>query len=198
MSNEGSQVVIASAIALIGVLASAIISSSISKRSAYLAAVTAERSKWIEKLRSNIAELAGICNYVHMKLSTDMDYASSAELDEMIRRIEHLAAMIRLQLNPNGKIDQNIIEIILKMPLLATQKRDVRIFSADLLLVSHAQWLLKEEWETVKSEAAGLPMRCIIAYKRRQRAKAYKAFCEHDGSLEPLEAEPSAKQDGLQ
>ncbi len=98
--------------------------------------------------------------------------------------------LIRLQLNPEGVVEQNIIEIVEGIARLAEKRKDFRVFTAHWLLIRHAQWLLKEEWATVKSEAAGLLRRIGAAVKRRQRAKAYQVFCTDDGSLAPLDKEP--------
>jgi hypothetical protein len=57
------------------------------------------------------------------------------------------------------------------------------VFSAHWLLIGHSQWLLKEEWETVKFEAAGWCRRFILIVKRWRRAWAYRVFCRDDGSL---------------
>ena len=105
--------------------------------------------------------------------------------DELRQKVETLVATIRLQLNPEGNIDKNIIGILQHIVFLADRGKPA-VFSAQGLLTRHSQWLLKEEWETVKSEAAGWWRRGGIAVKRRQRERAYRVFCEGEGSLNEL------------
>jgi hypothetical protein len=178
--EAGWPVIIAAAIAFIGVLFSAAISFTVARRSNYLTSVTAERSKWIDKLRTNIAELLGLCAFIN-NLTNDTSPIS----DEHRHTIETLAATIRLQLNPQGKIDQNIIEILQHIIFLAAKRKNAG-FTAQWLLTRHSQWLLKEEWETVKSEAAGWWRRVVIAVKRRRRARNYRVFCQNKGSVKEL------------
>jgi hypothetical protein len=193
LGESSSPVVFAAVVALFGAIVSAIIALLISRRTTYLTAVTAERSKWIDKLRNNIAELAGICAYIHSKgTATGLTaYSeSSPEYDELLMKIENLEALIQLQLNPRGRIDQNIIEILQKIAHLA-KMHDFRMYSAHWLLIHHAQWLLKEEWETVKYEAAGSVRRIVATLKRWWRARQYRKFCEWDGSLADIRQEQS-------
>jgi hypothetical protein len=98
--EAGWPVIIASVIAFVGVICSAIISFAVARRANYLTSVTAERSKWLDKLRTNIAELAALCVFEHYKRRTGdrMAYVHSSEYDEILQRIETLEATIRLQL----------------------------------------------------------------------------------------------------
>jgi hypothetical protein len=190
ITDGGWPVIIAAGIAVVGVIISATISAFISRRASYLTSVTAERSKWIDKLRTNIAELLGLCAFIHYNRPPDTSLSylqQSPEGDELRRKVETLVATIRLQLNPEGKIDQNIIEILQHIVFLADRGKNAG-FSAQWLLTRHSQWLLKEEWETVKWEAAGCRRRVVIAVNRRQRERAYRAFCEDKGSLRELAA----------
>jgi len=191
ISGTGWPIIIAALIALFGALTSAIIALSISRRSAYLTSVTAERSKWIDKLRINIAELSGLCSYLNYKSVMISNYWETSEYDEMLRQIEKLEALIRLQLNPRGLIDQNIISIVQVIARLAQNRTDNRFYDAQWLLILHSQWLLKEEWETVKSEAAGSVRRIAAAIKRWRRERAYRSFCTDEGSLAPLKEQAS-------
>ena len=144
------------AIALIGVFLSAFVSAFVanvvSKRSAYITSVTAERSKWIDKLRSNIAELLGVCGAIHLSSS---DKTSDKALEKR-QNADRLIALITLQLNPNDKsgIDQNLIKLLPEL-VKSSEKDDnsYRVFEQSF--VRHAQFLLKEEWEKVKTEAKG-------------------------------------------
>ena len=198
ISDAGWPIIIAAAIALFGALISAIIALSISRRATYLTSVTAERSKWIDKLRANISELAGLCSYLKYKTVLAPNYFESPDYDEVFRQIEKLAAMTRLQLNPNGPIDSNILEIVEDIASLSQQRTDYRFYAAQWLLIRHSQWLLKEEWEKVKSEAAGTGRRVAAAIKRWRRLRAYRIFCAGDGSLTRLSrAAEDAERSGV-
>lgn len=144
--------VAAAVIALIGVFLSAFVANVGSKRSAYITAVTAERSKWIDKLRSNIAELLGVCGAIHLSSSDKM----SDKALEKRQSADRLIALITLQLNPNDKsdIDQNLIKLLPEL-VKSSEKDDNSYRVFEQRFVRHAQFLLKEEWEKVKTEAKG-------------------------------------------
>lgn len=171
-------------IALVGVLLSAFVANMVSKRSAYITAVTAERSKWIDKLRSNIADLLGVCGVIHTSMPLEatkkVTYLNSAEYRMNTQSADRLIALIALQLNPNDKsgIDQNLIKLL--PGLVESSEKDdegYRVF--EQRFVRHAQFLLKEEWEKVKSEAKGTFWAWLTGSgcKRRKRAKEYRKFC---------------------
>ncbi len=168
----------ASFIALIGVIISAIISIIISRRSSFITAVTAERSKWIDKLRENIAELLGTCGAMRLALPD----VTSGEARGRREKADRLIALITMQLNPGNLIDANMIGLL---PLFATrtESQDEDYRGLEKAFVRHAQFLLKEEWEKVKFEAMGLlsKPRWYKAYWKRKAA--YEGFCTQTVSL---------------
>ena len=85
--------------AVVAALTSALVALTVSKRSGYITSVTAERSKWIDKLRGNIAELLSICSSINM---TRNDKTSA---DALVKRrdADKLVALITLQLNPRSE-----------------------------------------------------------------------------------------------
>lgn len=131
------------AIALIGVFLSAFVSAfvanAVSKRSAYITAVTAERSKWIDKLRSNIADLLGVCGAIHLSSS---DKTSDKALEKR-QNADRLIALITLQLNPNDKsgIDKELIELLPKL-VSSSEKADNSYRDFEKSFVRYAQFLL--------------------------------------------------------
>lgn len=171
--------IVVAIIALTGVVLSAFVAFTVSKRSAYITSVTAERSKWIDKLRGNIAELLAVCGSIHM---TPTDKTSDVSLAKR-RDADRLIALITLQLNPFDKsgIDQNLIGLLPK--LVRSSESDSGEFREfEQQFVRHAQFLLKEEWEKVKSEAKGATLAWLTgaACKRKKRAEEYRKFCETD------------------
>lgn len=179
---EPPAVLVAAAIALVGVLFSALVSAVVARRGTYIATVTAERSKWIDSLRSNISEALGTASYLHGLIVEEGVEAVDEEDNELLRRTAVLLATIRLQLNPLGEIDANIILLLRAMP--ARVRRDDDTYdNFEMLLIRHSQWLLKEEWEKVKYESRGLSRFLIEPLKRYRRLRKYRFFCRNDGAL---------------
>ena len=163
--KENSNVVsiLVAVLALAGVFVAALISAfvalSSSKRSTYIASVTTERSKWIEKLRGNIAELLSVLGAISREAAKSKETQEEKLKEEASARrteADKLIALITLQLNPFDKsgIDQELIKL---MPELveAAENQSQNYRKCELQFVKHAQFLLKEEWEKVKSEAQG-------------------------------------------
>lgn len=110
------------------------------RRSVYISSVTAERSKWIEKLRSNIAELLQVCAAINNETQTSQAY------DEKRNKADGLISLISLQLNPadEGGIDKNLIAY-LRILVEATEKPGDEFRKEEKKLVRHSQFMLKEE-----------------------------------------------------
>jgi hypothetical protein len=180
MTNFSDPGVIAAIIALIGVLISAAISTSISRRASYITAVTTERSKWIDKLRENIAALLGNCGAIRAETATTTTTQEAAAHRE---NTDRLIALITMQLNPGNPIDANMIGLLPLFPNSA-EKDKPSYRSLEKAFVRHAQYLLKEEWEKVKDEARGwwAPRLCSIS-KRHKRETEYKAYCSKSESF---------------
>jgi hypothetical protein len=183
--------IIVAFIALAGVIISALISKLISGRTLYINAVTVERSKWIDRLRENIATCSG-----HLRTLSYLTEVAEiraavvpinlAEQDALVKEINKLISLISLQLNPFGEIDRNIISILARMPALANSRSGEKLRTADDLLIKHSQWLLKTEWEKVKSETRGFVLRRWAAIKACCHIHRYRQFCKSAGSLSAL------------
>ncbi len=106
---------IAAGVSLLVAIMAAAISLTVQTRNNYLQAVTAERSKWIDKLRSNISLLSGMIrtfsykNLSHAIVFNSPEYISA--LDDMSKMI----SLIRLQLNPDGNVDRNLLRLIARV-----------------------------------------------------------------------------------
>ena len=159
---KGSEPLLVAIIALSGVLISAIIGGLIafvtSRKALYVNAVTVERSKWIAKLRNNFAEYPSIAHALFYEANKAKDHDGpinlSPEYFVLLRELQKMKSLLKLQLNPNGKIDRNIILIVDRIYDLARASTfGPELAGAELLLVLHAQFLLKAEWEKVKLEA---------------------------------------------
>jgi hypothetical protein len=170
-------------IAFTGVLLSALVSAIVARRGSYITAVTAERSKWIDRLRTNIAELLGALGHVHTKLSVDGAYRKEKEYFEDLKTIDTLIATITLQLNPRGSVDTNIIKLLERMPGEVDSSEATRYRDVERALVLHSQRLLKEEWEKVKYEARLAITRPLAWPGRWRRAWHYTRFCKTKDSF---------------
>ncbi|MGD9885185.1 MAG: hypothetical protein AB7J30_16235 [Hyphomicrobium sp.] len=138
--------------------------------------VTAERVKWINALRENVAELTGLTYNWSASGTWDetsgepgQDKERQKARDETVLKLDRLQMLIKLQLNPIE--DQAIIS---KLDELRGHTHKFRIdqLKADLsALISMVQALLKDEWEKVKDEARSslIPrwLRCKPVCSRR-------------------------------
>lgn len=169
----------AACIALLGVFLSAIISLLISGRNLFVNTVTIERSKWIEKLRQNIASCSGLLRTLSYKVTAGN--LTAVEREEFMQKINRLISLIRLQLNPFGEIDQTILSLLESMPALAEQQNGAPLRTADDRLIKHSQWLLKAEWEKVKYEPRWWLFRWYGRAKARCHLARYTRFRDGDG-----------------
>jgi hypothetical protein len=159
-------------IALCGVIFAAFSAFVTGRRSVYISSVTAERSKWIDKLRSNIADLLQLCAAINNEQKNMPAY------DEKRNKADGLIAIISLQLNPLDEdgIDKNLIAH-LRILVDAAQK-DSGFRTEEAKFVRHSQFMLKEEWEKVKSEARGLIATLWNKFQGKKCARkcAYQCF----------------------
>lgn len=177
-ANPGATATISAAIiAVCGVIFSAFSAFVTGRRSIYISSVTAERSKWIEKLRSNIAELLQVCAAINNETQGTQAY------DDRRNRADGLISLISLQLNPadEGGIDKNLIAH-LRILVKATTKSPDEFRKEEEKFVRHSQFMLKEEWEKVKSEARGLISTIWdkVQGKKCTRKCAYKRFVREE------------------
>lgn len=172
---------------LSGALVSALVSWFVARRNVYVNAITAERSKWLDKIRQNVADHSAIVTSITALSVADGagETSTLAAKGEKITELTRVESMIRLQLNPSGRIDGHIIRML----------RNTDIFTPDALvliseltdkMVLHFQFLLKAEWETVKWEAGGLLSRLLILLKAWKRSHAYTSFLEEDGRYDHI------------
>ena len=105
MLERLSEPVVVAIIALAGVLISATISALIafvtSRKALYVNAVTVERSKWIEKLRANLAKYSGLAHSLFYKAKSEnwTEGNVSPEYYELLRQLQDLRSLLKLQLN---------------------------------------------------------------------------------------------------
>ena len=118
------------------------------RRTTFINAVTAERVKWINTLRENLSQFAGLL-YNYVGVAHDDDDASR----EIWKQTDRLRMLIKLQLNPQEPIDQKI-EALLDQ--IYHDNEGIGTDGAIKLLdelIKCGQQLLKQEWDKVKEEA---------------------------------------------
>lgn len=181
-------------IPLSGAVGGAIASLLIAGRKLYVTSITIERSKWIEKLRTNLAAYsAELLTYgIKHSLTTQAEKSrrrlfgrapdTSNDLTERFQRIEELSSVIQLQLNPGNQTDRTLIFLLKHCGLFfAGELKELNRFNG--LLMQHSQWLLKAEWEKVKWEAGGLLYRAWHWSDAGKRARSYRRFLAGEGSV---------------
>lgn len=187
-------------IALIGAIAAALVAYLTSARSVYVTAITVERSKWIEKLRDSMSCASSLM----VKVSNRLQFFSgrlgggpevtSKEMVDSLEALSEVIAKIQLQLNPFGVVDRNILRLVEAMSFAHDTEFEL-IQDADRLLIGHAQWLLKIEWEKVKYEARGWLYRFSHVGWEARRLGRYQEWAAAEGSIEAV-VERFAKEAG--
>jgi hypothetical protein len=146
----------------------------LSRRTAFINTVTAERVKWIDKLRDNISTFCGL-TYTWQASRLE---GQPGEVD-VLKQIDKLRHLIRLQLNPEGGDDKKIEDLIARIPELTHETRvdDLKVALNELVQVS--QKLLKAEWEKVKEESKRGDLKeaehCLAPILRKLNALCTKA-----------------------
>jgi len=119
-----------------------------SHKTNFINSVTASRIKWIDNLRNNIAEFSGFV--YHFALTEIKD---EEEKNKIIKNIDRLRYLIKLQLNNTADIDKEIIFLIDRIVDLTDPKKSAELTQTLNSLVLKTQTLLKFEWERVKEES---------------------------------------------
>ena len=163
-------------VAILSALIAAMVSYSIAARNVYISTVTAERSKWIDKLRSNLAAYSAAIAHAQLRIVGEQEN-QVVLVREKLEQINDLAALIQLQLNPRGVIDLNILKLVETITIRRTTSVKL-IQRADDQLIAHSQWLLKAEWEKVKFEARGPLYRLWHWRQERRSLEEYRTWCK--------------------
>jgi|SRR5579859_7712819 len=122
------------------------------RESRFINTVTAERVKWMQELRSNISKFCG-ATFSWAAIYAGKPSSTSTEAVELLKDIDRLGFLIRLQLNPKEEPDQQVEAIIKKIPQLIEQPKLHQLTASLEELTTVTQVLLKKEWEKVKKEA---------------------------------------------
>jgi hypothetical protein len=136
-------------------------------------------------LRNNIAKYAAAAHGVFYKAKNeDWENGPSVEYFAQLRELQDLKSQLKLQLNPKSEIDTNIITLVDRLYHLSRKWTvGLELEVTEHLLIQHAQWLLKAEWEKVKTEARG-PLSHMMSGRRERRYLAeYQEFAKTQRSF---------------
>jgi low affinity Fe/Cu permease len=178
-------------IALTGVMAGALVTYLNAARTVYITSITVERSKWIDKLRINIAGASGALleAALKMKLRRDREVTNSRvtldEIEKAVSKSNEYIALVQLQLNPFGAIDRNLLKLLEGFDLQEDTAWEA-VLDYDKAVIAHSQWLLKIEWEKVKYEARGWLYRLFHVGWERRRLGEYRAWVDSGESPEEI------------
>jgi len=122
-----------------------------SRRTIFINTVTAERIKWIGKLRESISTFCGTAHY--WRFSTQKGSPAALKKIEEIDTLRHLIA---LQLNPGGTIDREIQDLVGQ--IVSMSSGHIKVTDDEYRqrleqLIETTQKLLKTEWDKVKDES---------------------------------------------
>lgn len=143
-------VVVAATITAIATIGSSMFMRATANKHAYLNTVTAERVKWLERLREDLARFVSTAHGI-----ADKDVVCPGEPPERggeLEELKRLGLMLRLRLNPEDKYD---IGVSKQIDVIYERVRDRNyddLFSQGEVLIKASQAALKDEWEKVKHE----------------------------------------------
>lgn len=179
---------------LFAAIVSAAIAYLVAHRSVYINAVTAERSKWIEALRSTISKYSGAAIKVSAR-HHDGSYPKKQDRSADTELLQTLLTDLTLRLNPNEPEAKNLLKAAVKLDAAARLHSSAAVILANEIMIRHAQWAAKAEWERVKQEASGWIRGLWFVLRNDKRRRAYKRFLRQDGSMHRLEAIGAGKSD---
>lgn len=194
-NNFGQVAVVAAFIALIGVALKAATDWLTTSRSKYVEVIAAERIKWVGQLREDFREFGLQLDEVSYQFRQKPLNTKAA--NEALEGASRHVNVIYLKLNLEDTLDSRVLGLMNRTVFLARtgDLEDYALFKS--VMVRFASYLLKDEWEKAKREAAG-PLRWLwlwLKQVRRRRERAEFAKTEKMKSILNLAATPlSAEQ----
>lgn len=172
--------------AMMAAAVSALVSYLVAHRSVYINAVTAERSKWIEALRGTISSYSGTAGKVSARRRLEPKYEKSSDWATDTEILQKLLSDLTLRLNPTEAEALNLLRAAKKLDQAARIHRPADFILANEIMIRHAQWVAKAEWDRVKQEASGWLATPHYVLRNWRRRRAYRAFLESGGDLKRL------------
>lgn len=142
--------------------------------------ITDRRVEWIENVRKTVSEYVSVVQ--------SMEEMDTAQIRDILGRVNQIGAYLKLLLNFAGQIDEIILEIMANIvDELQEDKPDFeRIHSLLELLIQHTQIYLKIEWNRVKREVKG--RRYGKRYQRKETIELYEKMA-NQRNIEKLDIE---------
>ncbi|OHX36239.1 hypothetical protein BJL95_10685 [Methylomonas sp. LWB] len=118
------------------------------KKTSFINTVTAQRIKWLEQMRQDVASFVGLTH--NWAMSTENEQEGKADC---LKELDRLRYVIRLRLNPDDTPDRKIAALIKEIPDLTHESRRDKLKDKLEELTIATQEMLKNEWENVKRES---------------------------------------------
>lgn len=175
-----------------GILGAAFASIWSSGRTTYVNTIVAERAKALGELREQLAEFSTTISVIALErrmLNDAAEKAGEGEVKVTIEKItgpfeklERLENQICLRLNPDRQVDKIVM---LLMAECGIKMVDDLTLTAKMnrLICLHSQWLVKQEWASIKWEAGGLAYKLIHWMDAGRRRRAYQKFLKGEGEV---------------
>ena len=117
------------------------------RKTNFINTVTSQRVKQIEQLIQDISSFSGL---TYTWCFSEIE--GKPQEYEILKEFDRLRHVILLRLNPAGKHDQRIEQLIAEIPKLTHISRREQLTNALEELTITTQKLLKEEWDKVEFE----------------------------------------------
>jgi len=118
------------------------------KKTSFINTVTAQRVKWLEQMRQDVASFVGLTH--NWAMSSEEEQSNKTEY---LKEIDRLRYVIRLRLNPVDTPDRKITALIKEIPELTHESQRDKLEKKLEELTVATQEMLKDEWEKVKKES---------------------------------------------
>lgn len=129
-----------------------------SRRTSFINTITAERVKWIGKVRENVSSLCALCERFHVHPAVD---------PELLEKISRVKCEVQLQLN--GTEDEELDALLSQLPRAQSASDPDAWYKLRDQLIKATRQMLKREWDKVKDESVYGDLRRRWWQLRRRR-----------------------------
>lgn len=161
-------------------------------RTTYVNTIVAERTKALGELRDQLAEFFTTLSVVALERRMLDEAAKKAgkeearvTIDKVIapfEKLEGLENQICLRLNPDRQVDKILMLLMAECGIKMLD--DLKLVAKmNRLICLHSQWLVKEEWASIKWEAGGISYKFFRWRDAGRRRRAYRTFLNGEGEV---------------
>jgi hypothetical protein len=139
-------------IALIAVFFGPIVQYRIAKRQIRATVLSANRQKWIDQVRTHIAEFMALCGSINLRKTSDKTRAEMNDSPSKIDRLYLIKFNIALLMNPNEEDHKDLCSLLDQAVSITAQpaQNDTELESTLEKIRNTCQAILKREWVRVK------------------------------------------------